>query len=208
MKMHDIPVPEVRDLIRFQRCIVVEKKTACWLWTASTTAFGYGRFSVGGRAGRVYRAHRLSKQWLGGVAPPAPDLMCMHECDNPRCVNPDHIRYGTALENARDMCAKGRQNLGDRNGSRTRPDRVPRGARHGSRTKPECIARGERHVSRTNPEWVRRGERHHSAKLTASDVVSIRAESEWLSTKQLSSNYGVSPALIRLIRQRKVWKHV
>ncbi len=41
----------------------------------------------------------------------------LHTCDNPKCVNKDHLRKGTALDNSRDMVEKNRQASGERCGS-------------------------------------------------------------------------------------------
>lgn len=67
---------------------------------------GYGRKWVGGRSGRNYRAHRWA--WIeahGSI----PDGLCVcHHCDNPACINVEHLFLGTHSENMRDMVSKKR----------------------------------------------------------------------------------------------------
>lgn len=76
----------------------------CWLWTAHTNRDGYGRV---GFDRKVMYAHRLSFEMANG---PIPDGMhVLHRCDNPGCVNPSHLFFGTHLDNMRDMLAKGRR---------------------------------------------------------------------------------------------------
>lgn len=79
----------------------------CWEWQGHRNEHGYGRVSVGGR--RMY-AHRLAYLATHFVIPEG--LVVMHRCDNPPCVNPDHLAIGTYADNTADMIAKGRSRLG------------------------------------------------------------------------------------------------
>lgn len=83
----------------------------CWEWSGGRFERGYGAFegSSGSR-----RAHRVSWELHRG---PIPDgLKVLHRCDNPPCVNPDHLFLGDDVDNAADMTAKGRGRIGQRNG--------------------------------------------------------------------------------------------
>jgi hypothetical protein len=86
----------------------VDKTGECWLWTAAVNSSGYGRLQVGGRGGPgVELAHRFSWKLATGIDPGP--LCVLHVCDNPPCVNPDHLVLGTQSANIRDMVGKGRQ---------------------------------------------------------------------------------------------------
>ncbi len=87
----------------------VQKGTAadCWQWIAAKNASGYGFISIDGR---VYRAHRISYLLAYGCPPDSHEIT--HSCDNPSCVNPEHLVPGLHKENMRDMAAKGRAKSG------------------------------------------------------------------------------------------------
>lgn len=74
----------------------------CWHWTARVDGRGYGEIKV---AGKYKKAHRLS---LFGRDNLNDERFACHRCDNPICVRPDHLFPGEAVDNVRDMIAKGR----------------------------------------------------------------------------------------------------
>jgi hypothetical protein len=91
----------------FEAKYQVNENTGCWEWTASFARGGYGQFFTSVKDGREwYRAHRFSYIAHKGDIPEG--MVVMHECDNPRCVNPDHLRLGTQADNVADMDAKNR----------------------------------------------------------------------------------------------------
>lgn len=91
--------------------------SGCWEWTGHLDKDGYGTISYGPHGAQVkVRAHRWAyERW---VAPIPEGLLVCHRCDNPPCVNPDHLFTGTQSDNVRDSVQKGRKNppIGSRNG--------------------------------------------------------------------------------------------
>lgn len=76
--------------------------TNCWEWQGSRDTAGYGWFKINGRA---YRTHRLS--WIIHYEMPIPaDRLICHTCDNPPCVNIDHLWLGTVKMNLMDIALK------------------------------------------------------------------------------------------------------
>lgn len=81
----------------------VVKDSECWSWTGQTIHTGRGKLKLHGiehTAPRVFYAYHHKVD-------PGPWYV-LHTCDNPNCVNPEHLKLGTAQDNTDDMIAKGR----------------------------------------------------------------------------------------------------
>lgn len=88
----------------------VVKTAGCWEWIGYKEKFGHGRISVK-KEGRwiMIGAHRASWELFKGQIPVG-KFVC-HTCDNPSCVNPDHLWIGSRSDNSIDMWNKGRGKL-------------------------------------------------------------------------------------------------
>lgn len=156
-------MPSVEERIRELPCVE---------WTKARTEHGYGRQSVNGRL--VY-AHRVAWEKANG---PIPDgLLVLHRCDNPACVNVDHLFLGTQRDNMRDASRKGR--LG--------PQRYP--AEYAKR----C---------RSGP-----GEENGHAKLTWAKVDALRERyaSGGVSQKELALEVGIDRGHMNRILKGTAW---
>jgi hypothetical protein len=93
---------------RFAAKIEIDPVTGCHNWTAALrNSKGYGAFKCDGV---THRAHRWA--WVHKNGPiPEGELVC-HTCDNPGCVNTEHLFLSDAKGNAQDKIAKGREYKG------------------------------------------------------------------------------------------------
>lgn len=83
---------------RFWDKVRLDPKSSCWLWTAAKDSSGYGRFYVGQR--KLAGAHRVSFMLSGRDLPEG--AVVDHACRTRLCVNPQHLRAVTRLENVHE----------------------------------------------------------------------------------------------------------
>ncbi len=115
----------------FEGLFTVSAETGCHVWDGDTDNYGYGRLSD---RGKRPRAHRII--WERHFGPIPNKIQVCHSCDNPPCVNIDHLFLGTNLTNSHD---------------RDQKDRVMHGVKHVNAKLTEDDVRFIREYDRTNP---------------------------------------------------------
>jgi Flp pilus assembly pilin Flp len=151
----------------------------CIEWQGERQHQGYGVVRLPGkkRAG----AHRVAWQEINGPIPEG--MFICHTCDNPPCVNPEHLWLGTALDNARDRAAKGRS-------AHNRPHSAGPGERNGRALLTETQVR----------EIIELHERE-GRRLVGRPRVG-------LTRRQIGDRYGVSVPTVDAILSGRNWSHM
>jgi hypothetical protein len=116
----------------FDRLVGPPNERGCMEWQGVRRKDGYGVLFVGTR--RV-AAHRYAYQLTHQVMLTADQFVC-HKCDNPPCVNPDHLWIGSVRDNVADMIAKGRAAWQEKKAEPEVPARMPRLVKRGQPSVP------------------------------------------------------------------------
>lgn len=77
-------------------------ESGCWIIHGWVDRWGYGRMRIGKKQ---YTTHRASYILHYGDVPEG--MHVLHKCDNPSCVNPEHLYAGTNDDNVRDRMDRG-----------------------------------------------------------------------------------------------------
>lgn len=100
----------------FMKNVSPEPNSGCWLWMGGVLIRGgYGHFTHRPSGRQTLKAHRESWKFFRNPNI-TEDEHVLHKCDNPLCVNPDHLFIGDQATNMEDKSFKGRQNLGKNHG--------------------------------------------------------------------------------------------
>jgi len=94
----NMPRKIIDPIERFNIKYIVDPDTGCWNWTAGYSNSGYGHFMINKK---MVKAHRFAYEHY--VGPLDKDLMICHNCNNPKCCNPNHLRQDTRSSNVIDM---------------------------------------------------------------------------------------------------------
>ena len=99
------PQLKAKFLKRISKYNLPGPKGRCWEWQGAKAFYNYGyiRWGLG-----LYRTHRLA--WEVWKSPIPDDMFVLHHCDNPCCVNPEHLFLGDQADNMTDRQSKGRGN--------------------------------------------------------------------------------------------------
>lgn len=149
--------------------------SACWPWTGCLNHKGYGVITINWKSELV---HRIALESVIGKLDKG--QCSLHRCDRPVCCNPSHLFAGTKGDNNKDASEKGRSASGDRNGSRTHPEKVPIGESSGS------------------------------SKITENQVIEMRKiyATTKIKMRELASNFGISEGCAEKAVRGDTWQHV
>ena len=111
---------------RFWEKVSIDPYGGCWEWCGSRTDLGYGKIRIS-REKRNELAHRIS--WIFHFGSIPKELWVLHRCDDPSCVNPEHLFLGDHTANMADMRAKGRSTRGEQMHNAKLTDEAVREAR-------------------------------------------------------------------------------
>lgn len=160
------PADPVHLAKRLANGVADAQEGQCWEWTRICNQHGYGQLRV---AGRMVYAHRLAYEL--GVGPIPEGLHVLHQCDNPRCINPAHLSVGTRSQNMKECSNRGRAKI---------PKPVKRGEDNGASKLREVDVRSIRRLLQQGNTQQSIADRFGVTQRTISD---IKLGKKWGHTK-------------------------
>lgn len=152
--------------------------SGCWNWTRAKDRKGYGVLNI---PYRIY-AHRLSYELSTGQS--ARGKSVCHRCDNPACINPEHLWLGSHAENMADMKAKGRN---------ANPP----------------VHSGATHWRYKYPEKIQRGQDQANSKITDEQVIRMRRDYiSGVKKPEIAAANGMTLASVSDVLLGRSWKHL
>lgn len=154
-------------------------------------------------------------------------LHVRHKCDNPLCINPDHLELGTHADNMRDKVERGRSRKGvlspnaklsesdikdiRENKNLTRKQLSEKYGVSIPTIRSILLKKKWGHLEDSEntvaPTIGSKGSTNSAAKLTEEKVLEIRAE-KVLSRDEMCEKYGVSKSAIDQVLNRRTWSHL
>jgi len=207
-KMHNMGLERpFLPIDRFLKFVETDNN-GCWVWVGCKQGkhpWQYGSFGVNGK---IEKAHHFSYEFYRGPVPEG--MLVCHTCDNPPCVNPDHLFLGTALDNTQDMIQKGRSNFlrGSKKANALLTENTVINIRNDPRPVVEiarelgvsssCIydakSRSWKHVP---------GAKKKNLKVTDGEVVKIRADNR--PHIEIAKEYGISRCYVSTLKSG-IWR--
>lgn len=201
----------VEDWTRLIMATRANTRTGCWEYQGSRNPKGYGRINVGGE---IVLTHRFAMEHNMGRKL-STDEWVLHSCDCPPCVNPEHLRIGTALDNSTDMVTRGRACFTMTEAQAVEAFEMYRGgvasnavaARLGVQGSTiRALIRGEtwKHLAHLSP-----GPRRMQSKLTDTDVLAaFTARRGGASFAEIAQQFGVARGTIKRLMQGRSHAHL
>ena len=151
----------------------VTKTDTCWIWIGAINRAGYGQVYVP-RFRNIRMAHRVAWELTYGEREDG--AIGCHSCDNPPCVNPDHITWATHSENMADRHQKGRD------------------------------AKGQTHWIVKSPHLIKRGEASKMSKITQNDAEAMRELSaQGWTGRAIAAHYNLGRSTVSRILRGTTW---
>jgi len=210
--------------------IDVRDPAECWPWLMKSQVDGYGVLALS-KSRKTILAHRAVWEDVHGPIPHSDDYhgtVVLHQCDNPKCCNPWHLRLGSQAENVKDMDVKGRRkslNLhGESHGRSIMTEAGVREIRSGALTDEQAaekygmdassikqirLGRIWKHVDAAPRKKVRdypKGSANAESKLTEDLVRDLRAGRK--TTKEVVALTGATKEAVNSAKRGATWKHV